>query len=175
MHFIDKIKAKAKSNPQIVVLPESYDDRMLFAAEKIIEQGLEKVVLLGNPAKVNEAAAAKGAKLTGVEILDPCTAPKLESYVDALVEIRKKKGLTPEDARKLLTAEDNLYFSGMMVRMGDAGGCVAGATSTTGSGLIVRVWIRVSASNSSSRVPKPPGNTTRLLARIIKCIFRTAK
>jgi phosphate acetyltransferase len=133
MHFIDKIKAKAKSNPQIVVLPESYDDRMLFAAEKIVAQGLAKVVLLGNPAKVNEAAAAKGANLAGVEILDPCTAPKLESYVDALVEIRKKKGLTPEDARKLLTAEDNLYFSGMMVRMGDAGGCVAGATSTTGS------------------------------------------
>jgi phosphate acetyltransferase len=133
MHFIDKIKAKAKSNPQIVVLPESYDERMLFAAEKIVAQGLAKVVLLGNPAKVNEAAAAKGANLAGVEILDPCTAPKLESYVEALVEIRKKKGLTPEDARKLLTAEDNLYFSGMMVRMGDAGGCVAGATSTTGS------------------------------------------
>jgi len=133
MHFIDKIKAKAKANPQIVVLPESYDDRMLFAAEKVIEQGIAKVVLLGNLAKVNEAAAAKGVNLTGVEIIDPCTAPKLESYVDALVEIRKSKGLTPEDARKLLTAEDNLYFAGMMVRLGDAGGCVAGATSTTGS------------------------------------------
>ncbi|MDD2335848.1 MAG: phosphate acetyltransferase [Geobacteraceae bacterium] len=133
MHFIDKIKAKAKSNPQIVVLPESYDERMLFAAEKIVAQGIAKVVLLGNQAKVNEAATAKGADLSGVEILDPCTAPKLESYVEALVEIRKKKGLTPEDARKLLTAEDNLYFAGMMVRMGDAGGCVAGATSTTGS------------------------------------------
>jgi len=133
MHFIDKIKAKAKANPQIVVLPESYDDRMLFAAEKVIEQGIAKVVLLGNLAKVNEAAAAKGVNLTGVEIIDPCTAPQLESYVDALVEIRKSKGLTPEDARKLLTAEDNLYFAGMMVRLGDAGGCVAGATSTTGS------------------------------------------
>jgi phosphate acetyltransferase len=55
--------------------------------------------------------------------------------VDGLVEIRKKKGLTPEDARKLLTAEDNLYYAGMMVRMGDAGGCVAGATSTTGNVL----------------------------------------
>jgi phosphate acetyltransferase len=133
MHFIDKIKAKAKSNPQVVVLPESYDDRMLFAAEKIVEQGLAKVVLLGNQAKVKESAAAKGANLSGVEIIDPCTAPKLDSYVETLVEIRKKKGLTPEDARKLLTAEDNLYFAGMMVRMGDAGGCVAGATSTTGN------------------------------------------
>ncbi|MGA7827580.1 MAG: phosphate acetyltransferase [Geobacteraceae bacterium] len=132
MQFIDKIKAKAKSNQQIVVLPESYDERMLFAAEKIVEQGIAKLVLLGNPAKVNESAAAKGVNLNGVEILDPCTAPKLDSYVEALVELRKKKGLTPEDARKLLTAEDNLYFAGMMVRLGDAGGCVAGATSTTG-------------------------------------------
>jgi phosphate acetyltransferase len=133
MHFIDAIKAKAKSNPQIVVLPESYDERMLLAAEKIVEQGLAKIVLLGNPEKLTAAATAKGVSLSGVEIIDPCTAAKLDSYVDALVEIRKKKGLTPEDARKLLTAEDNLYFAGMMVRLGDAGGCVAGATSTTGS------------------------------------------
>ncbi|MRR06821.1 MAG: phosphate acetyltransferase [Deltaproteobacteria bacterium] len=133
MHFIDAIKAKAKSNLQIVVLPESYDERMLLAAEKIVEQGLAKIVLLGNPEKLTAAAAAKGVSLSGVEIIDPCTSAKLDSYVDALVEIRKKKGLTPEDARKLLTAEDNLYFAGMMVRLGDAGGCVAGATSTTGS------------------------------------------
>ncbi|MHC1697017.1 MAG: phosphate acetyltransferase [Geobacteraceae bacterium] len=133
MQFIDKIKSKAKANQQIVVLPESYDERMLYAAEKIVEQGLAKLVLLGNQTKVSEAAAAKGVNLTGVEIIDPCTAPKLESYVEALVELRKKKGLTPEDARKLLTAEDNLYFAGMMVRLGDAGGCVAGATSTTGA------------------------------------------
>ncbi len=135
MHLIDKIKAKAKLNLQTVVLPESYDERMLYAAEKIAAQGLAKVVLLGNPDKVKESATAKGVSLDGVEIVDPCTSEKLASYVDGLVEIRKKKGLTPEDARKLLTAEDNLYYAGMMVRMGDAGGCVAGATSTTGNVL----------------------------------------
>jgi phosphate acetyltransferase len=135
MHLIDKIKAKAKLNLQTVVLPESYDERMLYAAEKIAEQGLAKVVLLGNPGKVKESATAKGVNLDGVEIVDPCTSEKLASYVDGLVEIRKKKGLTPEDARKMLTAEDNLYYAGMMVRMGDAGGCVAGATSTTGNVL----------------------------------------
>jgi phosphate acetyltransferase len=133
MHLMDKIKAKAKSNPQTVVLPESYDERMLWAAEKIVAHGLAKIVLLGNPEKVKEEAAAKGVNLAGVEILDPGASPKLDSYVDNLVEIRKKKGLTPEDARKLLTAPDNLYYAGMMVRMGDAGGCVAGATSTTGN------------------------------------------
>jgi phosphate acetyltransferase len=135
MHLIDQIKAKAKTNLQTVVLPESYDERMLYAAEKVVAQGLAKIVLLGNPEKVKEAAAAKGISLQGVEIIDPATSPKLDSYVDKLVEIRKSKGLTPEDARKMLTAQDNLYYSGLMVRMGDAGGCVAGATSTTGNVL----------------------------------------
>jgi len=133
MHLIDKIKAKAKTSLQTVVLPESYDDRMYFAAERIVKEGLAKIVILGNPDKVKETAAAKGVDLAGVEVLDPITSPKLDSYVDKLVEIRKSKGLTPEDALKLLTAPDNLYFAGMMVRMGDAGGCVAGATSTTGN------------------------------------------
>jgi phosphate acetyltransferase len=135
MHLIEKIKAKAKNNPQTVVLPESYDERMLFAAEKIVGQGLAKIIILGNPEKVKENAAAKGVDLKGVEIIEPATAPKLDSYIDKLVEIRKSKGLSPEDARKLLTAQDNLYFAGMMVRLGDAGGCVAGATSTTGNVL----------------------------------------
>jgi len=133
MHLIDQIKAKAKSDLQTVVLPESYDERMLFAAEKIVGQGLARIVLLGNPDKVKETAAAKGVDLKGVDIVDPAASPKLDSYIEKLVEIRKSKGLTPEDARTLLTAQDNLYFAGMMVRMGDAGGCVAGATSTTGN------------------------------------------
>jgi len=135
MHLVDQIKAKAKSNLQTVVLPESYDERMLFAAEKIVEQGLAKVVMLGNPEKIKAAAAAKSILLDGVQIINPATAPKLEAYVEKLVELRKSKCLSSGDAHKLLTASDNLYFAGMMVRMGDAGGCVAGATSTTGDVL----------------------------------------
>jgi len=135
MSLMEKIKAKAKSNPQTIVLPESYDERMLFAAEKITQQGLAKITILGNPAKVKAAAAEKKVDLTGVEILDPATAPKLGAYADALVELRKKKGLSREDALKLLTAPDNLFFAGMMVREGDMAGCVAGATSTTGNVL----------------------------------------
>jgi phosphate acetyltransferase len=133
MHFIDQVKAKAKAKLQTVVLPESYDDRMLFAAEKVLAQGFAKIVILGNPAKVKETAAAKGANLAGVEIVEPATSPRLDFYVEKLVEFRKSKGLTPEDARKLLTAQDNLYFAGMMVKTGDVNGCVAGATSTTGN------------------------------------------
>lgn len=133
MHFIDKVKAKAKSNLQTVVLPESYDERMLFAAEKVVAQGFAKIIILGNPEKVKAAATAKGVNLQGVEIVEPAKSPMLDAYVEKLVEFRKAKGLTPEDARKLLTAPDNLYFAGMMVKTRDVGGCVAGATSTTGN------------------------------------------
>ncbi len=135
MHLVDQIKAKAKKNLQTVVLPESYDERMLFAAQKIVEQGLARVVILGKPAEVQAAAAAKGVNLAGVEVLEPAASPKLGAYADALVELRKSKGLTKDEALKLLTAPDNLYYAGMMVRQGDAGGEVAGATSTTGNVL----------------------------------------
>lgn len=135
MHLMEQIKAKAKKNLQTVVLPESYDERMLFAAQKIVEQGLAKIILLGNPAEISATAQAKGVNLAGVEILDPAASPKLNAYVDELVELRKSKGLTKEEATKLLTDKDNLYYAGMMVRMGDAGGEVAGATGTTGNVL----------------------------------------
>jgi phosphate acetyltransferase len=135
MSLVEQIKAKAKNNPKTVVLPESYDERMLFAAQQVMEQGLAKIVILGNKSDVQNAASLKGVNLTGVEILEPATAPKLSSYVDALVELRKSKGLSREDAEKLLTAKDNLYFAGMMVREGDADGQVAGATGTTGDVL----------------------------------------
>jgi len=135
MHLVDQIKEKARKNLQTVVLPESYDERMLFAAEKIAKEGLAKIVILGDPAKITAEAAAKGVNLAGVELLSPAASPKLEQYVADLVELRKSKGLTPDEARKLLTADDNLYYAGMMVRNGDAGGEVAGATGTTGNVL----------------------------------------
>jgi phosphate acetyltransferase len=135
MSFIDTVKAKAKANPKTVVLPESYDERMLFAAEKITKEGLAKLTMLGNPEKVKAEAAAKGVDLTGVTILDPAVAPKLDAYADKLAELRKAKGLTQAEAKKLLTASDHLFFAGMMVRERDIDGCVAGATSTTGNVL----------------------------------------
>jgi len=135
MHLMDTIKGKARKNLKTVVLPESYDERMLFAAEKIVEQGLAKVIILGNAAEVQAVAQSKGVDLKGVIIEEPATSSKLTGYIDALVELRKSKGLSREEAKQLLTGKDNLYFAGMMVRLGDAGGEVAGATSTTGNVL----------------------------------------
>ena len=69
MHLVDQIKEKARKNLQTVVLPESYDERMLFAAEKIVKEGLAKIVILGDPAKIQAEAAAKGVNLAGVEVV----------------------------------------------------------------------------------------------------------
>ncbi|NIQ97806.1 MAG: phosphate acetyltransferase [Desulfuromonadales bacterium] len=135
MHLVDQIKAKARENLQTVVLPEGYDDRMVEAAGQIVKDGLAKIVLLGNPDTLNAKAQELGVSLEGVELVDPKSSPKLDEYVDELVEIRKKKGLSREDAKALLTGDDNLYFSAMMIHKGDAGGSVAGAYNTTGDVL----------------------------------------
>ena len=135
MHLVDQIKEKARKNMRTVVLPESYDERMLFAAERVVAEGLARIVILGDPARIQAEAAAKGINLSGVELLHPASSPKLEQYVADLVELRKSKGVTADEARKLLTADDNLYYAGMMVHNGDAGGEVAGATGTTGNVL----------------------------------------
>jgi phosphate acetyltransferase len=135
MHLVDQIKAKARQNPQTVVLPEGYDDRMVQAAGPIARDGLADVILLGDPATLSAKAESLGVSLEGVTLLDPKNSPKLEEYIDELVEVRKKKGLSREDAKKLLTDDDNLFYGAMMVRKGDAGGAVAGAANTTGDVL----------------------------------------
>jgi len=135
MHLVDQIKANARKSLQTVVLPEGYDDRMVQASGQIVADGLAKVVLLGDPATLQAKAKELGCSLDGVTLLDPKAAPQLDGYVAELVELRKKKGLTADEAKKLLTGDDNLYFGAMMVRKGDAGGAVAGAFNTTGDVL----------------------------------------
>jgi phosphate acetyltransferase len=135
MHLVDQIKAKARTSLQTVVLPESYDDRMIQAAEQITGDNLAKVVLLGDPAALEAKACELGVSLSGVELIDPKSAASLEGYVAELVKLREKKGMTPDQARETLTGEDNLFFGAMMVHKGDAGGMVAGAYNTTGDVL----------------------------------------
>lgn len=135
MHLVEQIKEKARANKQTVVLPEGYDDRMIEAAGQIVADGLADIVLLGDPQKLQAKADELKVSLDGVTLLAPADAPRLDDYIAELVELRKKKGLTAEKARELLTAEDNLFFASMMVRLGDAGGSVAGAFNTTGDVL----------------------------------------
>lgn len=135
MHLVDQIKQKARQNTQTVVLPESYDDRMIQAAELIVKDNLAKPVLLGDPAVISAKAVELGASLDGVVVISPATSDLLSGYIDELVMLREKKGMTADQARETLTGEDNLFFGAMMVRKGDAGGMVAGAYNTTGDVL----------------------------------------
>ena len=131
MALIDKIKAKAKANVKHIVLPEGEESRNVQAAVKIVSQGIATLTLLGDPAKVKEVAA--GASLEGLEIINPKTSDKCEQYAATLYELRKAKGMTPEQAAELV--KDPMYYGVMMVKMGDADGLVSGAIHSTGDML----------------------------------------
>ncbi|WP_066639328.1 phosphate acetyltransferase [Desulfolucanica intricata] len=133
MSLIEQIKAKAKSNPQTIVFPESNDERTIKAAQIIATEGTAKVILLGNADAINSSAANQGVNLEGVSIVDPNSTDKIQFYAEQLAEIRKSKGMTIDEARELL--KNPLYFGALMVKLNDADGMVAGAMNTTGDVL----------------------------------------
>ena len=132
MGFIDEIKAKAKSCKKTIVLPESEDIRTYEAAEAILKEGTANLILIGSE---EEIAKNKGDfDITGATIVDPATYEKTDEYVATLVELRKKKGMTEEQARELLLT-NYLYYGVMMVKMKDADGMVSGACHSTADTL----------------------------------------
>lgn len=128
MGFIDSIKERAKADKKTIVLPESMDRRTWEAAEKILAEGIADLVILGTPEEVE--ANSKGLNVAGAKVIDPNTSDKLEEYVEKLVELRKSKGMTAEEARKHLTT-DYMYYACMMVKYGEADGVVSGACHST--------------------------------------------
>lgn len=123
--FLERTKQRAKADKQTIVLAEGADERTLAAAEKVLAEGIANLIILGDA----DAIAASGYSLDGAQIVDPASSPKFEELATALAERRKKKGLSLEDARKLL--HDELYFGVMMVYTGLADGMVAGACHAT--------------------------------------------
>ena len=134
MSFIEDVKAKAKARMKTIVLPEAEDKRTLEAAQQIKKEGFANLILLGNKETVEKDARNYGFDVSGIEVVDPKTSPSLDDYVATLVELRKSKGMTEEEARKLLT-ESNTYFAVMMVKKGDADGLVSGACHSTADTL----------------------------------------
>jgi phosphate acetyltransferase len=122
--FLDRMKACAKADRKTIVLPEGEDPRTIAAAEKIVAEGLANLVILGDPEKV---------ALEGVTVIDPRTSDKHEAYAEKFAELRKKKGVTLEQAREQM--DDATYFGTMMVKMGDADGLVSGACHSTANTL----------------------------------------
>ena len=134
MSVIDKIKAKAKENVQHIVLPEGSEPRTVQASQKIVEQGIAKVTLLGNKDEIAKVAADTKTDLSGVCVIDPKQSDKSAAYAQKLFELRQAKGMTMEQATDLVTG-NNLYYGTMMVKMNDANGMVAGAINSTGNVL----------------------------------------
>ena len=133
MAIIDKIKAKAASDVRTIVLPEGEEERNVQAASKISKAGLARIIMLGDPEKVKAVAEKFGVCLCGVEIINPATSDKAGAYAEKLYELRKAKGMTEEQAVKLVA--DPMYYGVMMVKMGDADGLVSGAIHSTGDML----------------------------------------
>ena len=133
MAIIDKIKAKAASDVKTIVLPEGEEDRNVQAAAKVVAAGLAKIIMLGDPEKVKAVAAKYGANIDGSEIINPATSDKAAGYAATLFELRKAKGMTEEQAAKLVA--DPMYYGIMMVKSGDADGRVSGAIHSTGDML----------------------------------------
>lgn len=133
MSMVDDIKKKAKSKLMTIVLPEGDEPRTVQAAKIIKDDGLAKPVLLGSKTAVEKAAKDTNTDISGIEIIDPATSPKAENYAKELFELRKAKGVTEEDAAKLV--QDVMYYGIMMVKTGDADGLVSGAVHTTGDML----------------------------------------
>jgi phosphate acetyltransferase len=134
MNLIENIIARAKANKQRIVLPEGTEKRTLQAADKLITDGVADIILLGNPDEITTLASE--LKLQHIDIatiIDPQNHSKKKIYADLLYELRKKKGMTPEQAEKLI--EDPLYLGCVMIKNGDADGEIAGARNTTGDVL----------------------------------------
>ena len=130
MSFIDDVKAKAKQNKKLIILPESEDDRTYYAAEAALKEGIADLIMIGNADTIADHAKKLGVNIDGVKTVDPATCDKTQSYIDKLVELREKKGMTPEKAKDTLL-NDYPTFGIMMLKMGDADGLVSGACHST--------------------------------------------
>ena len=132
MGFIDEIKARAKACKKTIVLPETEDERTYKAAEAVLKEGIADLVLVGSKEEIEKN---KGTyDISGAAIVDPATDARTEGYIAKLVELRQKKGMTPEQAKELLL-NNYLYYGVMMVKMGDADGMVSGACHSTADTL----------------------------------------
>ena len=132
MGFIDTIKARAKADKKTIVLPESEDRRTYEAAAQILKEDLANLIIIGSEEAVKKGS--EGLDVSKSTIVDPEKNEKTQAYVDKLVELRAKKGMTPEKARETIL-NDYTYYGVMMVKMGDADGLVSGACHSTANTL----------------------------------------
>lgn len=156
--IVDQIKQKAAALNRKIVLCEGEDKRVVKAAADCVKEGVARIVLLGNEAQIK--AENPEIDLTGVEIIDPATSEKLAGYAALLYELRKSKGMTPEQA--LEAAKDATFFGALMLKAGDVDGLVSGACHSTANTLrpglqIIKTAPGVSSVSSFNLMVAPEG------------------
>jgi len=139
MSVLNDIKAKARAKKRRVVLPEGTEPRMIKAARTLVEEAITSVILLGDENKIGKLAKEHSLDLSRVEVINPPQSPDFDTYVAEFMELRKKKGITEDQAKKAIA--ESLYFGAMMVRHDKADASVAGAVNTTGD--VLRAAIQV--------------------------------
>ena len=134
MDFLEEMKIRAKRNIKTIVLPESNDIRILKGAEIALNEGYANIILIGNKQEVTNLAVKNNINIQNAEIINPLEFEKFDQYANLLYELRKEKGMTLDEATKLLS-ENSRYFATMMVKVGDADGFVSGACHPTSDTL----------------------------------------
>ncbi len=128
--LVERLKEKAKSLGKTIILPETEDERVLRAAEKIIEEKIAKVALVGNEEALKKKAVELGISLEGAIIYDPENCSTIDDMAEILRKKREKKGMTFETAKATLLS-DPRFFGAMLVYQGRVDGMVAGSNSPT--------------------------------------------
>ena len=146
MSFIENIKQRAQENKKTIILPEAEDIRILEATETIKKEKFANVILVGNEERIKEKAKENNIDIEGIKIVNPETSEKYNEYVDLLVELRKNKGMTEEQAKKLVL--DPVYYGMLMVKSGEADGLVSGAAHSTSDTLRPALQILKTAPNT---------------------------
>lgn len=130
LELLVNIREKAKQRKRTLILPEAHDERVLKAAEIITKEGFASVVTIGEENKIRLDAEKLGVNLNGVRIIDPAKSDKLSDFTNIYYNLRKKRGITIEEAK--VTVLRDIFFAGMMLREGMAAASVAGSTASTG-------------------------------------------
>ncbi|MCX6309593.1 MAG: phosphate acetyltransferase [Bacteroidia bacterium] len=134
MDLLQNMLLRAQANPQRIVLPEGTEIRTLMAANQILGMQAAEIILIGNPEEIEHLASENNLKnVKKARLVDPKHHEKKEVYTNLLVELRKSKGMTYEQAS--IQVEDPLFLACLMIKNGDADGEVAGARNTTGNVL----------------------------------------
>lgn len=131
--FFEDIIRRASQSKKTIVLPEGNDERTISAAAEVLERQFANLVILGDIPTLEKQLRACGADVSKIQLVDPKSDPRLDDYAQAFYELRKHKGVTPEQARTII--QDEVYFGTMMVKNGAADGLVSGACHSTADTL----------------------------------------